>query len=287
MHLCFLACRDTLPGSPTRRVDAFEHDLMMENLSAAFAANGGQVSAVAWDDALADWAQFDAVMIGTTWDYHDRLAEFLTVLVEIEKKTQLFNSRALVNWNAHKGYLRDLGARGVRLIPTIWTEKASPDVVNRAFDEYGVNDLVLKRQVGAGGEGQFKIRRGDPLPDMPHPMKIQPFVANILGEGEISFIFIAGKFSHALIKTVAGGEYRIQSCYGGKEQAITPSDADIKAAQCVVAALEEAPLYARVDMVRADDEGLMLMELELIEPFLYPLQGPELGARIYKALVAD
>lgn len=286
MHLCFLACRDTLPGSPTRRVDAFEHDQMMENLSAALEAQGGRVTAVAWDDPAADWAQFDTVMIGTTWDYHDRLDEFLGVLGEIESKTRLYNSKALVDWNGHKGYLRDLGKRGVRLIPTKWVDAATPEVIKAAFDEFDADELVVKRQVGAGGEGQHRLKRGDTIPDMPHAMKIQPFMDGILKEGEISFIFIGGEFSHALLKTAAKGEYRIQSCYGGKEEVITPADTDIHAAQTAVDALDEQPLYARVDMLRAPDGGLMLMELELIEPFLYPLQGPELGARIYNALTA-
>ncbi|NVJ97402.1 MAG: hypothetical protein HWE25_04570 [Alphaproteobacteria bacterium] len=284
MHLCYLSSRVTLPGSPTRRVDAFEHDQMMECLRAAFEAQGGRVSDVAWDDRDADWAQYDAVMIGTAWDYQDRLDEFLNVLDEIGGKTRLYNSKALVDWNGHKGYLRDLGARGVRLIPTKWVDSATPEVVTAAFDEFGTDELVLKRQVGAGGDGQHKLKRGDAIPAMPHPMKIQPFMENILKEGEISFIFIGGAFSHALLKTAAEGEYRIQSCYGGKEAVITPSAADIAAAQAAVAALDEEPLYARVDMLRADDGGLMLMELELIEPFLYPLQGPELGMRIYQAI---
>lgn len=284
MHLCFLACRDTLPGSSTRRVDAFEHDQMMENLSSAFEAKGGKVTAVSWDAPDVDWAQFDAVMIGTTWDYQDRLEEFLVVLEAIEGQTKLYNSRALVDWNGHKGYLRDLGKRGVRLIPTQWVAEATPDVVAAAFEAFEADELVIKRQVGAGGEGQYKLKRGEAIPTMPHPMKIQPFMDNILKEGEISFIFIGGQFSHALLKTAAKGEYRIQSCYGGKEEVITPTSADIMAARSAVAALDEEPLYARVDMLRASDGGLMLMELELIEPFLYPLQGPELGGRIYQVL---
>jgi hypothetical protein len=41
--------------------------------------------------------------------------------------------------------------------------------------------------------------------------------------------------------------------------------------------LDDAPLYGRVDMLRGPDGRLLLMELELIEPYLYPLEGPELG----------
>lgn len=284
MHLCYLACRATLPGSPTRRVDAYEHDQMMENLTAAFEARGGKVTAVSWDDPAADWSLYDAVMIGTTWDYHDRLNEFLAVLADIETKTKLFNSRSLVEWNCHKRYLKDLSERGIATIPTLWVDEATPAAILSAFDHFDCDTLVAKRQVGAGGEGQHRLQRGEVVPDMPSPMKIQPFMDNILKEGEISFIFVGGKYVFALLKTAAEGEYRIQSCYGGQEQVITPTAADIAAASKAVAALDEVPLYARVDMLRGADGALLLMELELIEPFLYPVQGPELGARVFETL---
>jgi hypothetical protein len=48
--------------------------------------------------------------------------------------------------------------------------------------------------------------------------------------------------------------------------------------------LDEAPLYARVDMVRGDDGRLVLMELEVIEPYLYPVEGPRLGEMIAEAV---
>jgi hypothetical protein len=46
-----------------------------------------------------------------------------------------------------------------------------------------------------------------------------------------------------------------------------------------------APLYARIDMVRLADGRLAVMEAELIEPYLYPLQGPEFGAMLADAVL--
>ncbi|WP_262691338.1 ATP-grasp domain-containing protein [Kordiimonas aestuarii] len=286
MHLAYLACRATLPGSTNRRVDAFEHDQMMDCLRPAVEAHGGKVTDVAWDDADVDWVGFDAALIGTTWDYQDNLPAFLSTLERIETHIPVFNSRALIKWNTDKRYLRDLGKKGVRLIPTIWLDKVTPGAVDEAFEAFGVDTLIAKRQVGAAAEGQHKLNRGEPVPDMPHAMMIQPFMASILAEGEISFIFIGGEFCHALLKTAAAGDYRIQSCYGGRETPLEPSAHDIAKAGEVLAACDEMPLYARVDMVRADDGGLVLMEMELVEPFLYPLQGPELGPRLYQAIKA-
>jgi hypothetical protein len=50
-----------------------------------------------------------------------------------------------------------------------------------------------------------------------------------------------------------------------------PADATLRAtAGRVLGALDEVPLYARVDLVRASDRsGFWLMELELVEPSLY------------------
>jgi hypothetical protein len=48
--------------------------------------------------------------------------------------------------------------------------------------------------------------------------------------------------------------------------------------------MDETPLYARVDMVRGQDGRLLLMELEVIEPFLFPHDGPGIGAMLGRAL---
>ncbi len=284
MKVAYLASRVTLPGSPDRRTDAHEHDQMMDCLRSAFEPRGAQVDDISWDDPAADWSVYDAVVIGTAWDYWDRLEEFLNALQKIAGATRLFNSAATVKWNIHKSYLRELGASGVRLIPTLWLDNASEDAAKDAFDALGADDLVFKRQVGAGADGQHRIRRGEPIPAMPEPMMAQPFLSAIQTEGELSFIFIDGEFCHALIKQAAEGDYRIQSEYGGRETVIAPSPEDIATATDVLSALDETPLYARVDMLRGKEGGLYLMEIELVEPFLYPLQGPELGERLYKAL---
>ena len=284
MRIAYLASQVTLPGSPTRRPDAFEHDQSIEALAPPLAARGMALEAVSWDADGLDWSAFDAAVIGTTWDYWDRQAAFLTRLEVIQRQTTLFNSAQMVRWNSHKGYLRDLEQRGARLIPTLWIDEVRQETAERAFDTLGSDDLVFKRQVGAGASGQHRLKRGDPIPEMPHPMMVQPFLPAIAEEGEISFVMVDGELSHALVKRPADGDYRIQSAYGGVETPYTPPAKDLAAAKAIVSALDEAPLYARVDMLRAEDGGLLLMELELIEPFLYPLQGLELGERFGAAI---
>ena len=114
------------------------------------------------------------------------------------------------------------------------------------------------------------------------PAMIQPFLPAIQREGELSFIFVDGQFSHALVKRASVGDYRIQTLYGGTEIALDPSPADRTQAQGVMAMLPfaQSPLYARIDMVRLESGPPALIEAELIEPYLYPLQGPAFGAKL-------
>ena len=284
MKIAYLSSRVTLPGSPARRSDAFEHDYMMDALRPAFAARGMRLQDLAWDDPEVDWSSFDAAIIGTTWDYWDRIDEFLATLERIGTRTTLFNSAALVRWNSRKTYLKEMSDKGADLIPTLWLDAVTPELAAAAFDELGSDDLVFKRQIGAGAADQHRLKRGDPIPDMPHAMMAQPFLKMIQVEGEISFIFIDGAFSHALLKRATAGDYRIQSTYGGTEQAISPSADDLAAAEAVISQFDDAPLYGRVDMLRGPDGRLLLMELELIEPYLYPLEGPDLGPKMASAV---
>ncbi len=284
MKVAYLASQKTLPNASGRRSDAYEHDAMMQCLRSAFEPKGAHVDDIAWDDPDTDWQAYDAAIIGTAWDYWDRHEDFLQTLQKIASATHLLNPITMVRWNSHKSYLRDLGAMGVSLIPTLWLDDANAEAT-AVFDRLNTDDVVFKRQVGASADGQHRLHRGQPIPAMPEPMMTQPFLRSIQSEGEFSFIFIDGVFSHALMKRAADGDYRIQSEYGGTETVIVPSPEDIATAQNVLSATpDETPLYARVDMLRGEAGDLLLMELELVEPYLYPLQGPELGDRLYAAL---
>ena len=284
MNIAYLSSVVTMPSSPIRRDDAFEHDLTMQAFRPAFAERGMTVIDIAWDAPDVDWSAFDAAIIGTTWDYWDHQTRFLKSLRDIEKSTLLFNPAELVAWNSKKTYLKALEQKGARLIPTLWLDHATPENAALCFDQLQSNDIVFKRQVGAGAAGQFRIRCGEAIPEMQHPMMVQPFLPTIESEGELSFIYIDGVLSHALIKRAKPGDYRIQSAYGGWEEAISPSQDDLSAAEQIISMMDTPPLYARVDMVRGADGVLLLMELELIEPYLYPEQGPELGHRMSAAM---
>ena len=290
MKIAFLACPGTLPGSPTRRYDAFEHDYQIAALRAG--SNGrAEVIDIDWREPLHQFSDCRIALIGTAWDYTEAKDEFIAKLEALQAAgVQVCNSAEVVRWNADKRYLQDLATRGAVTIPTLWVDRPCATDIARAFDLFGCDRVVAKRQVGAGALGQSSFRCGDPALAgwaMDRPGMIQPFLPAIQGEGELSFIFIAGALSHALTKQAQPGEYRIQSSFGGIETAITPTPADRATAEAIIAALPfaAAPLYARIDMVRLDDGRLAVMEAELIEPYLYPLQGPGFGALLADAVL--
>ncbi len=291
MKIAFLACPATLPRSPTRRADAFEHDLLFDALNAGLAGRA-ELTGIDWRASMAELARFDLAYLGTPWDYTEAKDEFLVRLAELEAAgVTVCNPVEVIRWNADKFYLKDLAARGAVTIPTLWPESAGPEDVARAFDHFGCDRVVVKRRVGAGAVGQDSFTRDTPPPAgwrIDQPAMIQPFLAAIQQEGELSFIFVGGAFSHALVKQAAAGDYRIQSLYGGREVPLDPSPTDRAAAEAVMAMLPfaEAPLYARIDMVRLDDGALAVIEAELIEPYLYPEQGPHFGAMLADAMLA-
>lgn len=291
MNIAFLACPETLPGSPSRRPDAFEHDLQLAALQDGLGARA-QVTAIDWHAPLESLTGFDLAILGTPWDYTEAKEEFIARLEALEAADVVVaNPSTVVRWNADKLYLRELEARGAVSIPTLWPEAPDARDVIAAFDQFGTNRVVVKRRVGAGAIGQNSFTRGDPRLSgwsMDQPAMVQPFLPAIQREGELSFIFVNGQFSHALIKRASAGDYRIQSLYGGTEVPLDPCPADRAAAARIMAMLpfEQSPLYARIDMVRLDGGALAVIEAELIEPYLYPQQGPGFGAMLAEGMLA-
>lgn len=287
-RIALLIAGNLASDAPDRRADAHLFDIERDVLSAGLAAQGMALEAVRWMEEGVDWGGYSAALVLAVWDYQDQPQAFLDRMDLIERSgAAVFNPPDLVRWNIRKTYLKDLEARGVRIVPTLWSETPDAADLRAAFDMFGASDVVLKRQVGAGARGQQRFSKAS-APEsgvlLDRAGMIQPFVASVASEGEYSLLFVDGDFSHALVKRAADGEYRIQPAYGGKSAAVTPAAADIKQARTVLEALDEAPLYARIDMVRADDGGLMLMELEAIEPNLFPSEGPRIGEMIGAAL---
>jgi glutathione synthase/RimK-type ligase-like ATP-grasp enzyme len=280
-RVAYLSSANTLPGSPTRRHDAWEHDLTIGMLGMGLQRIERTIEPVRWDDATIDFSAFEAAMIGTTWDYADRSAEFIDALQCIASQTRVLNAPATVQWNMRKTYLRDMAGAGCETIPTLWLDRAEERACRAAFDQFGCEQIVIKPQIGAGAWRQVRLQRDQAWPDAqelpPDATMVQPYLPNIASEGEYSFLYFHRQFSHAVKKCAAAGDYRIQSTYGGSDQPHTPTADDLAIAEHALQCVDDELLYARVDLVRGDDGRLKLMELEIIEPYLYPVHAPQMG----------
>ncbi len=63
----------------------------MPALLRACAAAGFDAQALAWDDPTVSWTRFDAVLLRSTWDYTERLPEFLNWCERVDRETVLLN----------------------------------------------------------------------------------------------------------------------------------------------------------------------------------------------------
>jgi hypothetical protein len=267
----------------------YEDDLL---LVTALGELGIDSSPTIWSDPGVDWLAYDALVIRSPWDYFVRLAEFRAWLsARVASGVRMCNASAILEWNFDKRYLGDLAAAGVALVPTVVVARGErPDVVALARAR-GWDDIVVKPTISGGAYRTHRFRVDDAerykdeiseiLAD--RGLLIQPFLPEILQDGELSLLFFDGVFSHAVRKRPKEGDYRVQFQFGGTEETVTVQDAFIAGARACIAVAPELPVYARVDGVVCDGR-FVLMELEAFEPLMFLAREPLAAARFARAI---
>ncbi len=242
---------------------------------------GISVIPLSWDDRSTDWAQYKAVILRTTWDYHHRLPEFLDWIEDLQrKKIPLWNPPAVIRKNVSKRYLLELEKAGIPIVSTIWIPKGTKTNLKNALNEQRWSAAIIKPDISASAYRTWytdlhlatKLQQNldEILKDT--GALIQEF-RNEINSGEWSLIFFQRKFSHAVTKLPAPGDFRVQEELGGIVEAALPSAALIEQAEKILDQIEGPLLYARVDGIVSKDQFL-LMELELIEPSLFLGSSP-------------
>ena len=257
-------------------------------LAAALERLGVQPVACVWNDPQVDWSSFDAVLIRTTWDYFQHYAAFRSWLDRLDQLgIPTINDSALLRWNSDKRYLLELAGRGVAIIPTRLTDAAGLPGVLAAMP---AQQVVVKPTISGGAWHTVRGTVGDAgfaeaVAQLPreHDYLVQPFVPEIVSDGEWSLLYFGGVFNHAVIKRPAAGDYRVQGEHGGSADPVTPDPATLAAADCALAAVADIGhgdhAYVRVDGVIFGGRFL-IMELELIEPFLHLDAHPDAAERL-------
>lgn len=245
---------------------------------APLAARGWHIDLVPWRDPALDWDAWDAVYICTPWDYTDDPDQFMRVLDTIDASSAiLVNDLALVRWTLEKSYLADMEARGAAIVPSSWHEHIDEQEIETFFERHGSDRVVIKPLIGANARDTFVLTQPvsrklcSELTTRFRDRRyfVQPYLAAIESEGEYSMFYLGGTYSHAIRKTPASGDFRVQEEHGASIVAVEPPAGLLDTASHVMQLIVPAPVYARADFVRGGANRFLLMELELIEPSLY------------------
>jgi glutathione synthase/RimK-type ligase-like ATP-grasp enzyme len=243
-----------------------------------------------WHDA-GDLGAFDLVLPLIAWGYHRAPDKWLAALDAWEAGGVNFsNDINTLRWNSNKSYLRDLAENGVATVSTLFTKSLGMADIVAARAAFGEGqELVIKPAISGGADGTFRLAPDDPIPEhlFGCDMLIQPMMPKIASEGEYSLFYFGGVFSHAILKTPAAGDFRVQEQFGGREVSVTPPPGTLVLAQAALAAAPAPTRYARVDMVRGSGDVFALMELELIEPSLFLDFAADGGAAFARAILGQ
>ncbi len=259
-----------------------------------FLTNKGlHIHKVIWNEPNVDWKSYDLALLKSPWDYFEYIDDFYVWLTYLQSiNLPLLNPASVVKWNSDKHYLAEIEAAGLPVIPTQYISKGSKLSIQDYFEYYNTDQVIIKPCVSGGSFHTFKVNKENVieienklinlLPIM--DFMIQPFIPEIQTEGEWSFLFFDGKFSHSLIKKAKSGDFRVQHYLGGAIYPTIPSPELLSEATKYVEQFADGCLYARVDGVIVNGE-FKLMELELIEPFLFLFTNADAYENYYQALI--
>jgi glutathione synthase/RimK-type ligase-like ATP-grasp enzyme len=262
-------------------------------LPPALMALGTKVSVCVWNSPAVDWTSFDAIVIRCPWDYHEKLPEFLTWLQHLEQlQVKVLNDLATLRWNLNKNYLFELQSVGLPLIPSICLRPEDLRSLDELLAAMQTDEIVVKPVQSAGAWRTLRVRKGHAALyendfsqwRLEQDFLVQPFMPEIVTQGECSLVFFDGAYSHALIKRAKQGDFRVQSDHGGSVEAMQASSELIAQAEKILQALPHIPCYARVDGVIRDGQFL-LMELELLEPELFLELAPHAATQLARAII--
>lgn len=261
----------------------------------ALAARGAVAETIPWDDAATDWSAFDACVIRTTWDYTARRDEFVAWARRVAATTPIFNPPDIIEWNTHKGYLRQVASGGVPIIDTVWLDRGTDVDLEAVLRERGWQRGFMKPAVGASSESTCRFDRTPEALSRAttharsvlasHDLLLQPYLESVESEGEASAILIDGVVTHCVRKIPVKGDYRVQDDYGASDELFDASEAFLDIARRAGACAADDLLYARADFLLDGGGHWRLTELELVEPSLFFRHCPEAAEHLATSLL--
>jgi hypothetical protein len=247
-----------------------------------------------WTRKEVNWQQYDAIILKSPWDYFDKIELFRKWLDILDQENvRVLNPTPMVRWNTDKRYLLEVEELGYAIVPTILLEMNTTFEAAPYFKTWETNSIILKPVVSGGAKNTFQLTRNStsiaPIEKKINKLLqeeaflVQPFMPEIQTDGEWSFLFFNGQFSHCIRKVPREGDFRVQHYFGGAIISAEPPLFLLHSAQQLVNNFARGCLYARVDGLNQNGT-FRLMELELIEPLLYLQDNEKLYQNYYQAL---
>jgi len=214
-------------------------------------------------------------------------------------KVAVANPVAVIRWNMDKRYLHELLLAGFPVLPTEFVPRGDHTAdLKEVLAARGWTHAVVKPVISNGSHETFRVLATE-ADDKAVQARfgrivegtgalVQEYVKEIEAEGagEYGFVFMGGSFSHAVRKSPAKGDFRVQTSYGGTTLPFEAPAELLEHAKRLYGDILEAVkpkgaqqlLYARIDGVCVDPAqpiaSFQVMEVELFEPSLYMLLDP-------------
>ncbi len=268
-------------------------DLDDQPLVDLFRKIGIEATPAIWSDPTIDWSDFDHIIIRNTWDYTNRLEEFLAWAKAQE--SHIKNSFEIISWNSNKIYLNDLASAGFPIVDTQFVSGPQG-----TWDLPIDGDFVVKPTVSCGSQDTMRFPTSDlhsarnaedligRIVSQGKTAMVQPYLAAIDEVGETAQLFIDGEYSHAIRK----GPLLAPNTDAHKEHGLflkedisprDPSPEQRELADAVMIYVTQRfglPLFARVDLLDDPQGKPVILELELVEPSMFFATAPESAARL-------
>ena len=113
---------------------------------------------VAWDGSV-DLSEFHFALFRTTWNYFDKLNEFLAFLKKWKNIVQFINPYEQIIWNLNKKYLLELEGKGVNIVKTKIICKKNYKTLVELCEENGWESVVIKPCVSAAAWQTYYIKK--------------------------------------------------------------------------------------------------------------------------------
>jgi glutathione synthase/RimK-type ligase-like ATP-grasp enzyme len=247
-----------------------------------------------WADPKIDWSRFKAIVLRTTWDYFERIDEFISWLKRVEKETMVINEPGLIWWNLDKHYMRDLREKGIPVVESRFIEKGEKLDLKQEIEDFGWEEAVIKPCISGAARHTYRVNRdkADKIDEIIKPVLakeafiLQPFLNDVEKTGEDTLVVIGGVVTHAVRKVAKPGDFRVQDDHGGTVHHHEPSEEQIRLAERTFSVCKPVPAYGRVDMVRDNNGNWVVMELEIIEPELWLRFCPEAAEKFAEVLAS-